>query len=77
MELATLKDTKEIMDLYESVIEAVNRSKVKLGWNTKTYPDEGFVTSAIFNNELFVVKVDGKIVASAVINNKMNKENHL
>lgn len=74
MELATISQTEEILDLYKTVIDAVNKSNVRLGWNIESYPNRDFIESSIINHELFVVMVDGKVVASAVLNNKMNDE---
>lgn len=74
MELAVIKDLEEIMDLYSSVINEVNKSNVKLGWNISIYPDRDFVLSAIKNNEMCIKRDNRKIVAVAVVNNKMNKE---
>ncbi len=47
MEFANPNDIKEIMDLYERVIEKVNTSSVRLGWNTDIYPNIAFVSEAV------------------------------
>lgn len=74
MELAELNDIDEILDLYRVVIEAVNKSSVKLGWNIKVYPNYEFVKTAIENNEMVILKENSKIVSAAVVNHNVNKE---
>ena len=75
MEFATLSDEKEIIDLYKAVIEKVNLTEVRLGWNIDIYPNSTFIESAILHGELCVIREEGKIVAVAVINHSMNTEN--
>ena len=74
MEFATLSDEKEIIDLYRAVIEKVNLTEVRLGWNIDIYPDSAFIESAILNGEMGVIREEGKIVAVAVINHSVNTE---
>lgn len=47
MEFATPSDEKEIIDLYKAVIEKVNLTEVRLGWNIDIYPNSAFIESAI------------------------------
>ena len=47
MEFATLRDEKEIIDLYKAVIEKVNHTEVRLGWNIDIYPNSVFIENAI------------------------------
>lgn len=74
MEHATIIDVDELLSFYSSVIEAVNKSSVKLGWNINIYPNIDFIKSSITVGELFVIRRDFKIVAAAVVNHKMNDE---
>ena len=74
IEIAEAKDSSEIMELYKRVVDAVNKSSIKLGWNTDVYPDEAFVDDAIEASEMFVVKDGGKIIAAAVVNESVNDE---
>lgn len=74
MEFAIKEDKKEIMDLYRNVIEKVNASAIRLGWNIDTYPDEKFVEKAIMNGEACVLRDAGRIVAVAVVNHVVNPE---
>lgn len=74
MEFAALDDENEIMDLYKAVIEKVNTSSVRLGWNIDVYPDRAFVNEAIANGEMCILRMEGRIVCAAVINHTVNPE---
>lgn len=74
MEFATIADAKEIFELYKQVVEAVNKTDIKLGWNTDTYPDELFINKAIENGEMCIIRKGACIVAAAVVNHNMNPE---
>ncbi len=74
MEYASMPDKDEILDLYRYVIEEVNRSTVKLGWNIESYPDETFVRGEIERGEMCILRRDGRIIASAAVNHNVNPE---
>lgn len=74
MEFALEKDINEIFNLYSDVINAVNKTDIKLGWNIDIYPSYEFVKGAVDKNEMVVLRQDEKIVAAAVINHNMNEE---
>lgn len=74
MELARQNDIEEIFDLYKSVINAVNKTDIKLGWKAQTYPSYDFVKESVENNEMFIVRDSSRIVAAAVVNHNVNKE---
>lgn len=74
MEKAVAKDIPEIYDLYRSVIEAVNRTDIKLGWNIEMYPNLNFIEETVANGEMLIIRAQNRIVAVAVVNNKVNDE---
>ena len=74
MEFATLSDETEILELYRAVIEQVNQTEVRLGWDIDTYPDAAFIDRAVSDSEMCIIRDDGKIVAAAVVNHSVNKE---
>lgn len=74
MEIATINDIDEIMNLYINVVETVNKTNIKLGWNTDIYPDREFVSKAISREQMLVMRVDGVIIAAAVVNHEVNDE---
>ena len=55
MEFAKLSDETEIINLYKEVIESVNLTEVRLGWNIDIYPDATFINSAISKGALFPI----------------------
>ena len=74
MNFATLADETEIMKLYEAVIEKVNATSIRLGWNIDIYPNVEFVRDAISKNEMCIIREDGRIIAVAVVNHTVNPE---
>ena len=74
MIFATINDVDEIVALYRDVIETVNKTDVKLGWNIDVYPDETFVRTAVENSQMCVLKEDNRIIAVAVVNHNVNAE---
>lgn len=74
MEFATKQDVNRIMDFYREVVETVNASTVKLGWNTEVYPDETFVSESIEKKQMCIMKDGDTIIAAAVVNHNVNEE---
>ena len=74
IEIAAKQDEKEILELYRAVIEKVNRSSIRLGWNIEIYPDKIFVETAVSNGEMFIMRENGRIAAAAVVNHAVNPE---
>ena len=74
MEFANISDIEAIMALYKRVVETVNKTNIKLGWNTELYPDEEFVKKAIQGRKMIILRDENRIVAAGVVNHDMNKE---
>ena len=74
MEFATRDDEAAILDFYQKVIEAVNASSIRLGWNIETYPNQEFVHGAISRKEMCILREDRQIIAAAVVNHEVNPE---
>ena len=74
MKFAKPRDEKEILSFYKAVIDKVNTTTVKLGWNIDTYPDESFVRNAIEKGEMCILREDDRIIAAAVVNHTVNPE---
>jgi len=74
MVFANISDIEEIMTLYKRVVETVNKTTIKLGWNTETYPDEVFIKTAIEAHEMVILRDEDRIIAAGVVNHNMNKE---
>jgi len=74
MEWATIKDANEILQLYTRVVEHVNTTDIKLGWNVDVYPNDEFIKTAISNKQMCIIRVDNVIAAAAVVNHNVNDE---
>lgn len=74
MEFATIDKLNDIVELYRYVIEEVNKSDIKLGWNIEIYPDKTFVEEAIKKKQMCIVRKAEKIIAAAVVNHNVNDE---
>lgn len=74
MLLAEKKDIREIVSLYRTVVDAVNKTNIKLGWNPEVYPNEEFVRQAIEFGQMCILKKEEKIIAVAVVNHSVNVE---
>lgn len=74
MEFAVKNDADEIVELYSNVIDAVNRTDIKLGWNIDIYPNRAFVEQAIADKQMCIVRQYGVIIGAGVVNHTVNKE---
>lgn len=74
MEFAKINDKEELWNFYNDVITQVNKTDVSLGWNIDVYPNDDFIEKSITNNELCIIRDEGKIVAAAVVNHNVNVE---
>lgn len=74
MEFATKKDIEEIVELYREVIDAVNKTDIKLGWNIEVYPNYDFVRQAVEDGQMCIMKKENKIISAGVVNHNVNKE---
>ena len=74
MELATPADESKILDMYKAVVDKVNTTTVKLGWNTDVYPDETFIHNAVSNDEMCIIRENERVVAAAVVNHTVIPE---
>ena len=74
MERATINDLNKIFDLYASVIKAVDKTDVKLGWQIERYPNKEYIEDSIKKGEMFILKEGDSVIAVAVVNHNVNKE---
>lgn len=74
MEFAKEKDIHEIMSFYQNVIDTVNKTDIKLGWNIAVYPDVYFVRQAVEMGQMCILREKNRIVAAAVVNHTVNSE---
>ena len=74
MEFAVKEDAHKIIELYKDVIDAVNKTNIKLGWNIEVYPNDQFVYSSIENGQMCILREGDEIIAAAVVNHTVNAE---
>lgn len=73
IQLATMNDLTEIENLYEVVVDDLEKNINYPGWKKSIYPTQNEAVRGIENNELYVVRYDEKIVGSVVINHEQEK----
>lgn len=65
---AVLADILAVSHIFEQVIEAQEQGLLTVGWQKGVYPTEETARAALARKDLFVAEEEGKIVATAVIN---------
>ena len=66
------KDYDSIRAFYYSLIEAMEDSEYKPGWEKDIYPTQEFLIKSIKNNELYIGQIDGQIVSCMIVNHEYN-----
>ena len=74
MYIAAHEDKSEILALYKDVIDHVNRSSIRLGWNIDIYPDPGFIDHEVDNRTMLIWREDSRIIAAAAADHTVNPE---
>ena len=74
MQFAKPSDIAEIVELYRLVIDEVNKTDIRLGWNIEEYPSEEFVIQAVSDGQMVIQRQNGQLVAAAVVNHTVNDE---
>lgn len=72
--IAKETDLDEIIQFYDAVIDAVNRTSVKLGWQKGVYPAVDFIKPALERGEVLIERENARIIACAVVNHTVNEE---
>jgi len=67
---ARIAEFNEVRNFYDSVIDKMQDSEFKPGWEKGIYPTEKFLSDAINNQGLFVGTLNGKLVSAMVINHE-------
>lgn len=68
LRVAERSDIDAIFLLYKAVIEAVDKTPVKLGWRIDQYPSFEWITDCVAKHEMLVFCDDGKIAGAACVN---------
>lgn len=67
---AVADDLDDVCRIYYLIHDAEESGAVTVGWRRGVYPTQATATDALACGELFVMHVDGRIVASAIINHE-------
>ncbi len=63
-------DISEIVSIYEEILALEEAGEITTGWMKGIYPIEKTALSALSEGTLYVLEQEGKVLASAVINQK-------
>lgn len=72
MEIRKAKETdiKAVAQIYSDIHTAEEQGEVTIGWVRGVYPTEQTAKDALARKDLFVMEDDGKVVGTAVINQR-------
>lgn len=65
---ATSNDIDSVADIYQKIHNLEESGKVSIGWNSRVYPIRETALNALKADTLYVMTINGKVVASAIIN---------
>ena len=63
-------DIQKIVSIYEEILSLEEAGRVTTGWIRGIYPGEKTALSALSEGTLYVLEEEGKVLASAIINQK-------
>ena len=67
---ATEEDVSFVADIYNKIHALEQARKISIGWNPNVYPIRETAEKALGTDTLFVLTVDGNVIASAIINHE-------
>ena len=67
---ATNADITSVTAIYQAIHALEERGEAHTGWKSDIYPIEATANAALARKDLYVCEDDGRIVASAIINQK-------
>ena len=71
---AVQEDLDAVKAIYKKIFQYQNEGKLLVGWVEGVYPTDETAEKAFKNGDLFVMEEDGKILASARINQDQEEE---
>jgi len=72
--LAEEKDIRAVAEIYEHVHDVEEKGPRQVGWIRGVYPTEATARSSVAKGELYVLELDGKVVAAGRINQSQEPE---
>ena len=74
LQIANRTQINQIFSLYKSVVEAVSKTSVKLGWNTEIYPSLEWIKDTVSKNEMLIFSEGENIIGACCVNHIVNDE---
>lgn len=68
--LITEKDLNDVENLYEKIIEYLDKNNLNFGWKKGIYPNRQLAETSLIEKDLFVLEVDGNIAGTIILNTK-------
>ena len=68
LQIANRTQINQIFSLYKSVVEAVLKTSVKLGWNTEIYPSLEWIKETVSKNEMLIFSECENIIGVCCVN---------
>lgn len=66
-------EKEKIIEFYDIVIEANNKSLINLRWQKDVHPSHKLLNSSVDNKELFIYEENGEILGACVMNKSYNE----
>ena len=74
LQIANRTQINQIFSLYKSVVEAVSKTSVKLGWNAEIYPSLEWIKETVSKNEMLIFSEGENIIGACCVNHIVNDE---
>lgn len=66
----TIEDVESVSNIYDKIHQQEEAGIVSIGWNRKIYPIRATALHALENETLFVMCINDRVVASAIIDQR-------
>ena len=66
-------DYEQVRDFYDYLIDAMEGAAFSPGWERDVYPTQEFLRDSLEKGELYAGEIDGRMVASMVVNHVYNE----
>lgn len=71
---ATMQDLDRIEEIYNEIHTEIEEGRARIGWTRNVYPARDIAEDSIRRRDMFVMEVEGKIVAAGRINQYQGPE---
>lgn len=71
---ATIEDLDGVEIIYKNIHSMEEEGEITTGWKRDIYPVRKTADAAVVRGDLYVCELDGRVVASAILNNIQGKE---